>query len=137
MSKSSPRQRKTIGRVMHEYEHGELKSGPKGKGGKVKSRKQAIAIALKEAGASKYESDKENRESRARTERKEARGETYQQKLKANRMWEPAGVVRAPRRWAAATPPEPPLAANGQQMRAPALAARPRTNSMNEPRLAT
>jgi hypothetical protein len=79
MSKPSPRQRKTIGRVMHEYEHGELKSGPKGKGGKVKSRKQAIAIALKEAGASKYESDKENRESRARTERKEARGETYQQ----------------------------------------------------------
>ncbi|MGN6514678.1 MAG: DUF6496 domain-containing protein [Rhizomicrobium sp.] len=79
MPKTSPRQRKTIGRVMHEYEHGELKSGRAGKGGKVKSRKQAIAIALEEAGASKYESKKENREHLARTKTKEARGETYQQ----------------------------------------------------------
>ena len=37
-------------------------SRPEGKGGKVKSRRQAIAIALNEAGASKYESPKENRE---------------------------------------------------------------------------
>jgi hypothetical protein len=37
---------------MHEFKHGELKSG---RGGKVKSRRQAIAIALKEAGASKSE----------------------------------------------------------------------------------
>ena len=50
MAKETAGQRKTVGRVMHEYAHGELKSGPKGKGGKVKSRKQAIAIALKEAG---------------------------------------------------------------------------------------
>jgi excinuclease ABC subunit C len=42
-------QRKTTGRVMHEFKHGELKSGPSGKGGKVKSRKQAIAIGLSEA----------------------------------------------------------------------------------------
>jgi len=53
-TKTSPSQRKTTGRVMHEFAHGELKSGPNGKGGKVKSRKQAIAIALHEAGASKY-----------------------------------------------------------------------------------
>lgn len=79
MSKTSPRQRKTIGRVMHEYEHGELKSGPKGKGGKVKSRQQAVAIALSEAGASKSESHRENKRTRERTERKEARGETAQQ----------------------------------------------------------
>src|SRR5882757_8740411 len=79
MPKTAPRQRKTIGRVMHEYEHGELKSGPEGKGGRVKSRKQAIAIALHEAGASKYESGKENAERLARTERKEAKGRTYQQ----------------------------------------------------------
>jgi hypothetical protein len=64
---------------MHEYEHGELKSGPEGKGGPVKSRKQAIAIALHEAGASKNESGKENAERLAKTERKEAKGETYQQ----------------------------------------------------------
>ena len=79
MPKASPRQRKTLGRVMHEYAHGELKSGPAGKGGKVKTRRQAIAIALHEAGASKYESEKKNRRNLAKTERKEARGETYQQ----------------------------------------------------------
>jgi hypothetical protein len=36
-------------KVMHEYKHGELKSGGKAK---VKSRKQAVAIALSEARAS-------------------------------------------------------------------------------------
>jgi len=64
---------------MHEYEHGELKSGPSGKAGNVKSRKQAIAIALSEAGASKQKSDSENRKAAARSKRKEARGETFQQ----------------------------------------------------------
>jgi hypothetical protein len=81
MPRTTPRQRKTIGRVMHEYEHGELKSGPGGRAGKVKSRRQAIAIALEEAGASKYESPKENRRNLARTERKEAKGETAQQEV--------------------------------------------------------
>lgn len=76
MAKTSPRQRKTTGRVMHEFKHGELKSG---RGGKVRSRRQAIAIALHEAGASKYESKRTNRRNLARTKRKEARGETYQQ----------------------------------------------------------
>ena len=37
---------KKVEKVMHEYKHGELKSGG---GGKVKSRKQAIAIGLSEA----------------------------------------------------------------------------------------
>ena len=49
MPKATPRQRRTEGRVMHEFKHGELKSGRGGKGGKVKSRKQAIAIGLSEA----------------------------------------------------------------------------------------
>jgi hypothetical protein len=79
MPQTSPRQRKTTGRVMHEFKHGELKSRCGGKGGKVKSRRQAIAIALKEAGASKYESESENKANLAKSERKEARGETYQQ----------------------------------------------------------
>jgi hypothetical protein len=79
MPRSSPRQRKTIGRVMHEFKHGELKSGRGGKGGKVKSRRQAIAIGLKEAGASKYESASENKRNFAESKRKEARGETSQQ----------------------------------------------------------
>jgi Family of unknown function (DUF6496) len=79
MPKSSLRQRKTLSRVMHEFKHGELKSGPGGRAGKVGNRRQAVAIALKEAGASKYESERENRRNLARSERKEARGETYQQ----------------------------------------------------------
>lgn len=42
-----------IHKVMHEYKHGQLKSG-KGHHGKVKSRKQAIAIGLSEARARGY-----------------------------------------------------------------------------------
>ena len=42
---------KKIGKVMHEYKTGTLHSG---KGGpEVKSRRQAVAIALSEAGMSK------------------------------------------------------------------------------------
>jgi hypothetical protein len=85
MAQTTPRQRKIMGRVMHEYEHGELKSGPGGKAGKVRSRKQAVAIALHEAGASKYESEHENERSLRKTERKEARGETYQQEAEGKR----------------------------------------------------
>lgn len=64
---------------MHEFKHGELKSGRGGKGGPVKSRRQAIAIALEEAGASKFESDRRNRRNLQRTERKEGEGRTGQQ----------------------------------------------------------
>jgi hypothetical protein len=77
MPKESMSQRKTTGRVMHEFAHGELKSG---KGGKVKSRRQAIAIALKEAGASKDESKGANRRNLAKSKRAEATGKTGQQK---------------------------------------------------------
>jgi Family of unknown function (DUF6496) len=38
-----------VKREMHKYKLGKLKSGKGGKGGKVKSRKQAVAIALSEA----------------------------------------------------------------------------------------
>jgi hypothetical protein len=41
--------KRKVHKVMKEYEEGELKSGPGGKGGPVKSREQAIAIALSEA----------------------------------------------------------------------------------------
>jgi uncharacterized protein DUF6496 len=82
MAKSTSRQRRTEGRVMHEFKHGELKSG---RGGKVKSRKQAIAIALSEAGASKYDSKRKQRHNRARSSRKEARGATGQQEREGTR----------------------------------------------------
>jgi Family of unknown function (DUF6496) len=39
---------KKVKKVMHEYKHGELHTASK-KGPKVKSRKQAVAIALSEA----------------------------------------------------------------------------------------
>jgi hypothetical protein len=80
MAKASPRQRKTAGRVMHEFKHGELKSGRGGRGGKVKSRKQAIAIALKESGESKYESKSANKRNFAKAKRDEKRGTTGQQR---------------------------------------------------------
>jgi len=40
---------KKVKKAMHERKKGTLRSGPGGKGGKVKSRKQAIAIGLSEA----------------------------------------------------------------------------------------
>jgi hypothetical protein len=46
MAKYSKKAQDKIEKVMHEFKTGELKSG---KGGKVKSRKQAIAIGLSEA----------------------------------------------------------------------------------------
>jgi hypothetical protein len=74
MAKQSRRQKQTVERVMHEFKHGELRS--RGTGPKVRSRKQAVAIALHEAGASKYESPKKNRENLRKTKTKERRGET-------------------------------------------------------------
>jgi hypothetical protein len=41
--------RQKVHKVMEEYKEGELKSGPAGKGGPVRSREQAVAIALSEA----------------------------------------------------------------------------------------
>jgi len=71
----TPAQRGTVERVMHEFKHGEL---PRGKGGKVRSRKQAIAIALSEAGASSQRSVAENRARLRKTKRQERAGQTAQ-----------------------------------------------------------
>jgi len=40
---------RSVERAMHKRKRGTLKSGPGGRGGKVRSRKQAIAIGLSEA----------------------------------------------------------------------------------------
>ena len=79
MATESSRQKRITGRVMHEFKHGELKSGRADKGGKVKNRRQAIAIALQEAGASRSESSARNRRNLRKTEHKEALGRTGQQ----------------------------------------------------------
>jgi hypothetical protein len=74
-SHQSKAQKETVGRVMHEFKHGELKAA----GGRaVKNPKQAIAIGLHEAGASKYESKEQNRKNLQRTKRRERQGETGQ-----------------------------------------------------------
>lgn len=52
MMKETKKQSAKIGKVMHEYKAGTLNTGSK-KGPVVKSRKQAIAIALSQAGVAK------------------------------------------------------------------------------------
>jgi len=69
-------QKATVGRVMHEFKHGELRI--RGSGRKVKNPKQAVAIALREAGASNRQSAKQNRRTFKRTKAKERRGATAQ-----------------------------------------------------------
>ena len=49
MAKYSRSASKDVKSALHRRKKGTLKSGPGGKGGTVKSRKQAIAIALSEA----------------------------------------------------------------------------------------
>lgn len=74
MPKETREQKETVHRVMHEYKHGELRSG--GSGAKVKNPRQAVAIALHEAGATKQESPAKNKENLRKTKEKERKGET-------------------------------------------------------------
>ncbi len=74
MAKQTEAQKKTVERVMHEFKHGELKIG--GNGPKVKNPRQAIAIALHEAGATNQESPQKNEENLRKTKAKERKGET-------------------------------------------------------------
>ena len=73
-----PEQQATVRRVMHEYKHGELERSQGGKGGKVRNRKQAIAIALSEAGSSNRQSPQENRRRLRQSKQKERTGRTAQ-----------------------------------------------------------
>ena len=83
MAKQTGEQKKTVSRVMHEFKHGELESS---RGGKVKNRRQAVAIALSEAGGSNQQSGGENRRQYARTKSKERRGQTAQQQKEGRRV---------------------------------------------------
>lgn len=49
MAKYGKTARRKVKKAVREYREGTLKSGKGGKGGRVKSRKQAIAIGLSEA----------------------------------------------------------------------------------------
>jgi|SRR6516165_2066045 hypothetical protein len=69
----SKAQKETISRVMHEFKHGELESST---GHKVRNPKQAIAIGLRQAGASRYGSKESNRKNLKRTKARERQGAT-------------------------------------------------------------
>jgi hypothetical protein len=85
-AKQSGAQRQTVKRVMHEFKHGELEI--RGSGPKVKSRRQAVAIALHEAGATNQESPRENARNLRRTKAKERRGETAEAEREGRRAQE-------------------------------------------------
>ena len=57
MARTSSKSTKKVAKVMHEFKGGKLHSGSK-KGPVVKSRKQAIAIAMSEAGMKKKSTSK-------------------------------------------------------------------------------
>src|SRR3954452_15744313 len=80
-SKQNPKQKEIVGRVMHEFKHGELKSAG---GRKVRNPRQAIAIALHEAGSSNQESPAENRRALKRAEQRERRGQTGRARAEGN-----------------------------------------------------
>ena len=61
---------KDVTRVMRKRKKGTLKSGPGGKGGTVKSRKQAIAIGLSEARAEGKKVPKKAKAKKAKAKRK-------------------------------------------------------------------
>lgn len=73
MAKQSKAQKDTMERVMHEFKEGELETGT---GAKVTSRRQAVAIGLRESGASNQQSPTENKRNLSRTKAREGKGET-------------------------------------------------------------
>jgi hypothetical protein len=81
--RQSKGQKATTERVMHEFKEGELESGRSGQ--KVKSRKQAIAIALSESGSTNTKSPKKNRETLSRTKSKERSGRTAEAEKEGKR----------------------------------------------------
>ena len=124
MPKTSPRQRKTIGRVMHEYEHGELKSGPEGKGGKVKSHRQAIAIALNEAGPPNTKARKKTARISPRRSAKKRKAKPPSKRRKAKPMSAQKDAGRVPPQWAARTRHGEPHRARRPLPPAPAMPGR-------------
>ena len=113
VQRQSKEQKGTVARVMHEYRHGELKTGESGP--KVKSPKQAIAIALHEAGATNQDGATDNKKNLRRTKSKERRAETAQAaKEDCQRRTGPCGrlrdrsaqaAARNPARLTSTTPP--------------------------------
>lgn len=71
--KQTEQQKEVVGRVMHEFKHHELRSN----GGRtVRNPRQAIAIALHEAGSSNEQTPAQNRRALKRTQARERSGGT-------------------------------------------------------------
>lgn len=68
MAKQSKPQRETIERVMREFKEGDLETS---RGAPVRNQRQAVAIALHEAGASRDETPARNRRNLHRTKARE------------------------------------------------------------------
>jgi hypothetical protein len=75
-TKRKTQKKRKVGKVMHEYKKGSLKSGPGGKAGKVKSRKQAIAIAMSESGQSRKKSSRKSTARKSTARKSTARKST-------------------------------------------------------------
>ena len=73
MAKETPQQKESVERVMHEFKHGELRQND---GSLVTDPRQAIAVALSEAGASDRVDESTNRHNQRRTRSQERRGVT-------------------------------------------------------------
>ena len=117
----TPAQQETVERVMHEFKHGELKTARGTR--KVKNRKQAIAIALHEAGASKNESPAENQRNLRHTKQKERRGETYRDEAEGKKGRSKSAARRTTPRRASAS-----RARNGDRTKAELYAEAKRRN---------
>ncbi len=72
MPRQTRAQRETIERVMHAFKEGDLETS---RGTPVKTQRQAVAIALHEAGATNQESPTDNRRTLRRTKRRERAAE--------------------------------------------------------------
>lgn len=90
MAKQTGTQKEIVERVMHEFKHGELEQS---QGGKVRTPKQAIAIALSEAGESNRRSPQENRRRLAKTKqnaKSEQAGQVRQNDLNRAELYKEA-----------------------------------------------
>lgn len=77
MAKQSKAQGETVERVLHEYKQGTLKTSA---GETVDDRRQAVAIALSEAGESNRQTPAQNRKRLRDTKRRESAGATADQR---------------------------------------------------------
>ncbi|MDO9707630.1 DUF6496 domain-containing protein [Paracraurococcus lichenis] len=80
MAKESKAQRETVERVMREWKEGDLETS---RGAPVRSQRQAVAIALHEAGASRDETPEKNRANLRRSKARERKAEETRASLYA------------------------------------------------------